>query len=263
LYWGGAQGLKGRWLVTQKAWMNAYSAGKEGHRHLEKALKLDPALHDADLGLGIYDYYTAVLPGFMGALSKMIMHGDRKRGLQELETAIHKGPHSRVEAMVFLIEIYANEEHQPAKALPLAHQLRQEFPQSAAMQTSEILVLNQLHRWSDAEKEAQDMLDKAMQKKNYYTEKDADIGRYLVGLAALMGDHDLKKCRAMLNPLIEKADHSPSRWITFALLRRGQSYDADHDRAKAKADYERVLARPDVWDSHAEATRFLAKAFAG
>jgi hypothetical protein len=262
LYWGGAQGLKGRWLVTQKEWMKAYSAGKEGHNHLEKALTLDPSLHDADLGLGIYDYYTDVLPGFMGALSKFIMRGNRRRGIQELETAIHKGPHSRVEAMVFLIEIYGNEEHQPAKALPLAHQLRLEFPQSAAMQIGEILVLNELRRWKEAETQAQDLLDKATQKKNYYGEKDADTGRYLVGLAALMGDHDLKKCRAMMNPLIEKAAQSPSRWITFAFLRRGQSYDANRERAKAKADYERVLSRADVWNSHAEARHFLEKAFA-
>src|SRR6185436_15881562 len=55
LYLGGAQGLKGRWLVTQKQWLKAYRLGKSGHRMLQRALEKDPQLYDAYLGLGIYD----------------------------------------------------------------------------------------------------------------------------------------------------------------------------------------------------------------
>jgi hypothetical protein len=99
-------------------------------------------------------------------------------------------------------------------------------------------------------------LDKATQKQNYYNQKDGDTGRYLIGLAALMGDHNLKKCRDTMDPLIAQAANSRSRWVTFALLRRGQSFDVEGDAVKAKADYERVLARPDVWDSHQEAQNY-------
>ena len=261
LYWGGAQGLQGRWLVTQSQWMKAYSAGKEGHKHLKKALDIDPSLHDANLGLGIYDYYTDILPGFMGALSKLVMRGDRKRGMQELHAAMEKGGHSRVEASIFLIEIYSHEEKQPEKALALAEQLRQEFPQSPAMNLSVILMLNQLRRWTEMGKEAEDFLKKAEAQTPFYTQKEAIPGRYFAGLAAFMGRRDFHRARELLNPLIQEAPNSRSRWITFALLRRGQSYDAQGERAKAKADYRKVLARPDVWKSHEDAKRYLEKPF--
>src|SRR5262249_11615258 len=133
LYWGGAEGMKGRLLVTQKSWVAAYFRGKAGNSYLRKAVALDPELYDAYLGLGIYDYFTDTLPGVQGVLAYLLIHGNKKRGLEELHTAIDKAPHARVEAMMFLIEINMSEENQPEKALPLAKKLHQEFPQSPFM----------------------------------------------------------------------------------------------------------------------------------
>src|SRR5205814_915558 len=42
LYMGGAQGLKGRWQVTQGQWVSAYFLGKRGHKMLKKAIQYDP-----------------------------------------------------------------------------------------------------------------------------------------------------------------------------------------------------------------------------
>src|SRR5690242_11022507 len=53
MYMGGAQGLKGRWLVTQRQWVDAYFLGKKGHKMLRRALKYNPDLYDVYLGLGI------------------------------------------------------------------------------------------------------------------------------------------------------------------------------------------------------------------
>src|ERR1041384_8107955 len=47
LYWGGVEGLKGRWQVLQKQWIKAYFRGKEGHKLLRQAVVLDPHLYDA------------------------------------------------------------------------------------------------------------------------------------------------------------------------------------------------------------------------
>ena len=130
LYEGGAEGLKGRWLVTQKVWVKAYFRGKSGNHFLRKAVELDPELYDAYMGLGIYDYFTDTLPGVQGVLAYLFIHGDKDHGLKELQLAIDKGQRARVEAMVFLTEIYMAEEKTPEKAFPLAEALHKEFPRA-------------------------------------------------------------------------------------------------------------------------------------
>ncbi len=133
LYWGGAEGLRGRWLVTQHEWVSAYFAGKRGARYLRRAVDYDPTQYDAYMGLGIYDYFTDTMSGVQAVLAALLIHGDKARGLKELQIAIDKSELARVEAMTFLIEIYNAEERTPAKALPLAQELHKEFPQSPAM----------------------------------------------------------------------------------------------------------------------------------
>lgn len=261
LCWGGARGLEGRWLVAQSQWMKAYAAGKDGHKHLEKAVALDPQLDDAYLGLGIYDYYTDVLPGFMGAMSKLVMRGNSKRGLQELQRALAKGEHARTEARVFLIEIYTDEQHHPEKALPIAQALHQEFPRSPVMHLGLIHVLNEMHRWPEMKTEARRYLTNAEQKTPFYTPMDLLVGRYVLGLALLMGEQKTHDSRALFNQVIADSTQAKSRWVTFAYLRRAQAYDLDHARVQAKADYQRVLKRPNIWDSHLEAHRGLKGPF--
>src|SRR5258708_945273 len=168
LYEGGAQGLKGRWLVTQRQWIKAYFLGKNGQKMLKKALHYDPHLYDAYLGLGIYDYYTDTLPGIQKALAALLIHGDRKRGLQELQWAIEKGEHARVEAMMFLIQIYTWEERTPAKALPYAQALHREFPKSPAMSLAEIMDYYQLRDWDKVQAEALDYLERLENVVPYY-----------------------------------------------------------------------------------------------
>ena len=92
-------------------------------------MELDPTLYDAYVGLGIYDYFIDTMSGVQAVLAAHLIHGDKARGLRELQLAIDKSQHARVEAMTFLIEIYNAEEHTPAKALPLAQaSAYKEFP---------------------------------------------------------------------------------------------------------------------------------------
>ena len=79
------------------------------------------------MGLGIYDYFTDTLSGVQAVLAYLLIHGDKARGLQELQTAIDKSEHARVEAEMFLIEIYTSEENTPEKALPLAPRFTKNF----------------------------------------------------------------------------------------------------------------------------------------
>jgi len=256
LYWGGAEGLNGRWLVTQKEWRRAYFMGKRGNNLLHRALTYDPTLYDAYMGIGIYDYFTDTLSGVVGALAHLLIHGDRKRGLQELQTAIDKSPHARVESMIFLIEIYTSEEHTPEKALPLTQQLHQEFPTSPAMHLAEIMAYYGMKSWTNVEEESQKFLELSQQEKPWYTREGVPPALYCLGVTELWGRHDPDRAMPYMTQILN-GGIDESRWVTFAYLRQGQIYDSKGDRQKALADYQAVLARPEIWGSHGEAKQYI------
>ncbi len=80
-----------------------------------------------------------------------------------------------------------------------------------------------------------------------------------MGLAALR-HHDAKACIERMNDLLAFKDLPPeSRWKSFAYLRRGEAYAMQGQREKARADYQRVLQRPDVWESHQEASALIRR----
>ncbi len=260
LYWGGAEGLKGRWLVTQKQWIRAYFMGKSGAHRLRRAVQYDPTLYDAYMGLGIYDYFTDTLPGVQGVLAALFIHGDKKRGLQELQWAIDKSSHARVEAMFFLVEIYTAEEHTPEKALPITHALRREFPASPAMHLAEVMTLFTMKDWDTMTVEAQSFLEKSEQEVPWFTREGVRPALYCLGAAALWNRHDSEACLRRMNHILNMGIDS-SRWVSFAYLRRGQAYDLKGEREKALEDYHRVLDRADFWGSHQEARRYVKKPF--
>jgi tetratricopeptide (TPR) repeat protein len=252
--------LWGRWLVTRHEWVSAYFAGKRGHKRLKEALELNPELYDAYLGLGIYDYYTDTLSGVQAVLAAMLIHGDKKRGLKELQMAIDHGEHARVEAMCFLVEIYTTEENTPAKALPLAQALHKEFPQSPAMHLIEVSTLYTMKAWEDMLPLAEDLLQKSEKEDPWYTHRYIPPARYCIGVAKLWDKHDADGTYAEMEKILADGEGS-SRWITFARLRRGQIYDLRGDRLKALQDYRAVLSRPDFWDAHKEARQYLKDPF--
>ena len=84
-------------------------AGVEGRKHLLRCLELDPKMADANLGLGIYNYYVdtlsamaKVLRFFMG-----IPGGDKRVGLRQLETAATKGELTQAEARFNMAKKFA------------------------------------------------------------------------------------------------------------------------------------------------------------
>jgi hypothetical protein len=259
LYWGGAEGLKGRWLVTQKDWVKAYFLGRRGNSLLHRALRYDPKMYDAYMGIGIYDYFTDTLSGVVKAFSALLIHGDRVRGIKELKKAIQHGQRARVESMIFLVEIYTSEENTASEALPLTHQLREEFPQSPAMHLAEIMVYYAMKQWDDVAREAQPFLEKSEKEEPYYKKTGIRPATYCLGMAAFVGRHDLKAAEGYFDQILTNID--TSRWVTFAYLRRAEIEDLRGQRTQALANYETVLNRQDFWGSHDEARRYKDKPF--
>src|SRR6266566_6107140 len=107
-------------------------AGVEARKHLLRCLELDPNMADANLGLGLYNYYVdtlsamaKVLRFFMG-----IPGGDKRVGLRQLETAATKGELTQTEGRYNMAKNLRNYDRDYARALSASAPLTSEFPEN-------------------------------------------------------------------------------------------------------------------------------------
>lgn len=107
-------------------------AGVDARKHLLRCLQLDPDMADANLGLGLYNYYVDTL----SALAKILRFfmgipgGDKKVGLQQLDTASTKGELTQMEARFNMAKSLRNYDHDYARAEEAAAPLITQYPRN-------------------------------------------------------------------------------------------------------------------------------------
>jgi len=114
LYQGLAYALEARLEALRDHALATARAGKQMRSLSNAALKLDPTLYDADLGVGIYNYFEATLPTYVKML-RFLIHlpgGSREVGLQQLQTAAEKGEVTKGEAQFHLAKNFSRNNEQ-------------------------------------------------------------------------------------------------------------------------------------------------------
>jgi hypothetical protein len=124
-YLGGAYGARVQWRVLRGERLPAARDGKRIKDALERALQLDPDLHDAWFGIGLYHYYADVAPAAAKVLRWLLFlpGGDRVKGLEEMLRVREEGDLLRSEADYQLHTIYLWYEQNPPRALELLEAL--------------------------------------------------------------------------------------------------------------------------------------------
>ena len=128
---GGAIGFRGRLRSLRESWLKAADDGREALPIVERASNLDPGNVDVQLGFGIYDYYSAVIPDEYPLLKPLMIFfpsGDKEKGLKELKNTAENGKYAKYEARYFLMTLYYSYENNPYKAFEYAKMLSDEFP---------------------------------------------------------------------------------------------------------------------------------------
>lgn len=131
LYEGLAYALRARFAGLRDNDLPTARAGKKMRTLLLTALKLDPSLVDAYLGVGIYNYFVDTLPTLIKMLKFLIAlpGGDRELGLRQLQQAAEKGELARGEAKFYLAKDFSRRnEQQYARSLELFQELAHEYP---------------------------------------------------------------------------------------------------------------------------------------
>jgi hypothetical protein len=139
-YLGAAYGARSQYRVYREERLAAARDGKRIKESLERAIALDPAMHDAAFGIGMYRYYAGIAPAAFRFLRFFLLlpGGDREEGLQQLERAATRGLLVRGEAQYQIQILYLWYEHKPAEALAIIRQLQARYPH------------NPLFRWIEA-----------------------------------------------------------------------------------------------------------------
>lgn len=255
---GASYGLRGRKEAAQKQYLKAYLDGKRAYHYQKQALKINPELYDANLGLGIYNYYVATLPKVLRVIA-FLKDGDRQKGLAQLKLASEKGTVTPTAAKLFLLAIYLGPEKKPQEALAVATQLRQRYPQSPLMHLLLLFCLHDAGETQQLAETAQDYTAKIEQGAPYYKKEDLAKGFFFQAMA---------RCKSgawpEALPFFDQAlDHVSPRdpWISWIYLWRGQTHDILGQRELACRDYHAVLKSPKLWNIQDQAKANLKKPY--
>jgi hypothetical protein len=132
LYAGMGYLLRARLLALRDERLATARAGVKARTHLLRCLKLDPQMTDANLGLGVYNYYADTLSGMAKALRFLmgIPGGDKHEGIRQLRIAIEQGALTRVEASFYLAKNLRIYEHDFTGAVEVMEPLETKYPQN-------------------------------------------------------------------------------------------------------------------------------------
>jgi hypothetical protein len=101
---------------------------KQADAEALKLLAVDPTAEDAYMALGAANYVIGCLPGYKRAFLWFGgIHGDREKGMDQLQRAADHGQYLRPFAKAWLALAYERE-HQPERARQLLQQLAAEYP---------------------------------------------------------------------------------------------------------------------------------------
>jgi tetratricopeptide (TPR) repeat protein len=243
-YLGAAYGARVQWRVLRPDRLAAARDGKRIKDALERALELDPDLHDAWFGIGLYHYYADVAPTAAKVLRWLLFlpGGDRVKGLQEMLRARENGALLRSEADYQLHVVYLWYEQQPERALELLEGLRLRHVQNPhfLQLIAEVQDVYQ-HDLTASLRSWRALLDAARQHKVSLPEMAEARAR--LGIARQL-DRLFETDVAIehLNVVIAAQPTAPSGALAQAHLQLAEALDRMGRRDKALIEYQATLA---------------------
>jgi tetratricopeptide (TPR) repeat protein len=241
----------------------------ENHR---QALKLDANYHDAEVTIGLYDYVVGSLPFPAKILAGVVgARGSKKRGLATIERVAKDGKNAIDQAKTLLIVLYTREKRY-AEAAALASEFATRYPRNYLyrLEAADALVSQSTLERTLNHQSASDIrsLDQALAifetllhdtSVSETAVRAFDLIHYKYGEALLKAGRTDQAAQEFL--AAAKVEGAEAGLATMAHLCAAQALDAGRKRTEALAQYQTVLARPDVYDAHDEARKGLRSPF--
>jgi tetratricopeptide (TPR) repeat protein len=210
------------------------------------ARRLDPDCKDALFGLGLYDYFTDILPRYLKLLRLFagIPGGDRARGFAAIEETAENGDLHATEARIQLFEIYSYWEPHPDRALREIQLLRKRYPGWPlwGLKLTEQLK-DRMGLYPEAARVARELLETGDRGHANYAGTSVAMARLALGEALLL-DLRFGEARRQLLLVPERLPEAP--WVAArARLLAGRSLELAGDRDAAKLLYRQAAGLGD------------------
>ncbi len=271
-YLGATQGLKASFEgAVERRFVAALRDGSDAVDKHRDLVKLDPSFNDARITIGMYDYILGGLPFPVRVLAGLTGNrGSKKKGLATLELVTREGTWARDDAKTLLIPLYKREKRF-LDALKLTRELAAQYPRNYLfkLETADALVsqaaveraANNPAAAGPYEREAFDLFDALLRERDprALSTRQLDLIHYQYGEALFTAGQTERAAKEFL--AAAGVPTAEANLATMARLRAAQALDLTGKRNDAVTQYQAVLARPNVYDSQAEAQRGLREPY--
>jgi tetratricopeptide (TPR) repeat protein len=267
---GGALGFRGRLRANREQWLDAANDGRDALPIVQQAYKIAPENYDILLGIGIYNYYAAVIPEQYPIVKPLMIFfpkGDKKLGIQQLETASMNAKYAAIETSYFLLQLYYSYEEKYFQALSIASRLAARFPDNALF----IRYVGRCHvnlgQWNEACSEFSQIYERceadSLRRPGYGKNTQREAAYYMGVCAMNRAAYDeapkyFLRCEELSRALDGKED---SGFRVLAVLKLGMVYDVLAEREKATQQYKKILKLRDYQKSRDLASQYLKKPY--
>jgi hypothetical protein len=258
-----AYAFKGRLYAERKRWTKAAFAGKNALKYLEISKGKSELSPELLFGDGLYNYYSKWIPQEYPSLKPLLWFfakGDKAAGIKQLEKTANSAFYTRIEARYFLLQIYATE-GQNDKCFELAKYMHQVYPDNPYFHRYFARQSFVNASFSDAEREAKDILEKI---KNLYPGYEATSGRYAAYILAYINKnvhHNPSKAKEYYTMAMDYAKQnkaSDSGYYLASELELGKMAEAAGEYNEAMAYYKDVEDKAErKSNQHAEAKKLI------
>lgn len=260
---GGALGFRGRLRANRNSWIKAANDGRLALPIVQKAYSIAPDNKDILLGMGIYNYYAAIIPERYPIVKPLMVFfpdGDKKKGIQQLWEASMQAQFAAIEAKYFLLQLNYSYEHQYETAYSIALSLLTQFPNNVVFQRYLGRSAFMLQKYEDASAVFGDILKRCDAKQRGYSATTKREALYYRGVCEMNRSNLPAALRFLYqsDSLCRVLDtEEQSGYMAMANLKVGMIYDLQGKRQDAVRQYEKVLDIKRFEMSHDLAHQYL------
>ncbi|PCI36572.1 MAG: hypothetical protein COB53_09040 [Elusimicrobia bacterium] len=253
-------GLRGQMKLTNGKFFGAYRDGKKAMKYLRKCVKINPQYDDALMGLGIFDYQVAVLPGILKFGAKLLFRGtgNAARGIRRIRSSISKGRFANNQAAAFLLTIFMVNEHDYTQAYDVVNDLHIKFPESPYYGFMHAALLHRSETPAESRTAMRAIFDRHQAEPHLLASKQLGTICGQFGPDCLDRNY-LQAADAWLNESLP-LEKDPSEYKALLTLYRGVVRDLLGKRREAIADYNALVKLPEIVSSRAWGKRCSVKA---
>jgi tetratricopeptide (TPR) repeat protein len=217
-YLGAAYGVRAQFRVHRAERLAAARDGKRIKESLERALSIDPAMHDAEFGIGMYRYYADIAPAVFRFLRFLLLlpGGDREDGLRQLERAATQGVLVAGEAQFQIHILYLWYEKKWPEALAIIRAMQKRYPRNPLLRQIEAEILDKYFHDAEASLKTSEQLLSLAQEGSVHRADIAEAMARLNIARQLIALQQTSRAAAELDRLIALQPRVPQHVLTDA-----------------------------------------------